>query len=77
MIEYAKKMHKINNYCVCAVQETCGSVDTIRLSSDGYGRLEVCSSGVWGTVCGNEATNSVAYVVCRELNHAAIGWNTH
>ena len=62
-----------------AVQEQCGSADTLRLtqlSSEEFGRLEVCVGGIWGTVCGNGATNAVADVTCRELNHAALGLET-
>ena len=60
-----------------AVHEPCSSTETIRLtqsSSDRFGRLEVCSGEVWGTVCGNGATiNTIATVACRELNHATNG----
>ena len=33
--------------------------------------------GIWGTVCGNGATDAVADVTCRELNHAALGLDTY
>ena len=59
------------------VQEPCSDGDTVRLtqfSSETVGRLEVCSGGVWGTVCGNGTTiDTVATVVCKELDHAAEG----
>ena len=31
------------------------------------GRLEVCSNGIWGTVCGTGFNAIDAYVVCKEL----------
>ena len=58
------------------VIDPCNESDTIRLThyaSDTIGRLEMCSSGIWGTVCGNGATDDVATVACRELNHATTG----
>ena len=54
------------------------NTDTIRLtkySSNTRGRLEVCFDDSWGTVCGKGATlDTIATVVCRELNHSADGW---
>ena len=58
------------------VIDPCNESDGIRLTqveSEVIGRLEMCSSGIWGTVCGNGATDDVATVACRELNHAASG----
>ena len=58
------------------VQEHCNGSDTIRFTQyidDNLGRLEVCSSGIWGSVCGNDVTDNIAIVACRELNHAAMG----
>ena len=64
-------------YCIAHVP-CSNSTDTIRLtkySSNTRGRLEVCSDDRWGTVCGEGATlDTIAIVVCRELNHAADGW---
>ena len=37
------------------------------------GRLEVCSGVTWGSVCGNGASDSIATVACRQLNHTASG----
>ena len=41
--------------------------------SAAVGRLEVCAGGLWGTVCGRGATNTIVKVVCRQLLHAAGG----
>ena len=61
------------------VPEICHSENDIRLESfmlsDTFGRLEVCSGGYWGSVCGDGANDNVAEVACRELNHAAKGEN--
>ena len=32
-----------------------------------FGRLEICINGTWGKVCGVNATNKDASVVCRQL----------
>ena len=60
------------------VQESCSGEGIVRLtksrsSNDTVGRLEVCASGLWGTVCKKEATNTLVKVVCRQLSHAADG----
>ena len=59
------------------MRESCSNADRLRLTqyaSNKIGRLEVCHNGIWGTVCGIGATDAIAKVVCRELNHAAEGW---
>ena len=68
-------MHK--HYTDYAALVPCSPENPVRLtrfSSDFVGRLEVCTNGIWGTVCGNGATTTpLVQVACRELNHAAIG----
>ena len=44
-----------------------------RLFREDAGRLEVCAGGIWGTVCGNGVTNTLASAVCRQLNHTRQG----
>ena len=37
------------------------------------GRLEVCTNGIWGTVCGTGFNAIDAYVVCKELGLGLAG----
>ena len=58
------------------VREECSDLGSIRLTGyveDYVGRLEVCSGGIWGSVCGIGATDEIAAVACKELNFAASG----
>ena len=65
------------------VREPCGTEDGVRLERfsedvsrylpDSVGRLEVCSGGFWGSVCGIGAADTIADVVCTQLNHAIGG----
>ena len=49
----------------------------IRLVGGGHdsleGRVEVCYSGVWGTVCSTEWGRGDAAVVCRQLGYSSSG----
>ena len=50
-----------------------GDIRLLGGSSSLEGRVEVCYSGVWGTVCDNQWTNADAAVTCRQLGYSSSG----
>ena len=51
---------------------------TIRLADGAFtqqGRVEICTNGVWGTICDNGWDNADAYILCKGLGYGGSGNN--
>ena len=60
----------------CFLRDTFCCDGTVRLaggSLSNEGRVEICQSGEWKTVCDNNWSDNEARVVCRQLGYITQG----
>lgn len=67
---YYKSILSLKLHCFCIILATGCSNGDVRLVNGalGRGRVEICSSNSWGTICNDDWDESEAVVVCRQLN---------
>ena len=57
-----------------AISAQCTEGDVrLRDGTDMEGRVEICTEGVWGTVCDSNLGFEFAQVVCKQLEFSDIG----
>ena len=71
-------MTTINSHCIAIVADTECINGTIRLfcdrcANDSMGTVEICISGIWGTVYDSNFEARDASVVCRQLGQPSLG----
>ena len=68
---YLNNLLSILTYYLHSEPQNCneGDVRLLNGTVEMEGRLEVCTGGIWGTVCAHGFPRSAAYVACKQLGH--------
>ena len=63
----------IHNFCLMLLGCTEGDIRLANGTNSMEGRVEICLSNEWGTVCDQSWDSTDAGVVCRQLEQASSG----
>ena len=73
LFEFATHTQVINTMIQLCVGCRQGSVRLVGGTNEREGRVEVCNTNIWGTVCDNSWSRFDAIVVCRQLGFSTTG----